>query len=50
MDYMIKPATTFDQQILLLEERGLLIHDKIIAKEVLSRMNYYTYFHCALSN
>lgn len=42
MDYIIKPATTFDAQILLLEERGLLIHDKKIAREVLSRMNYYT--------
>jgi len=37
----LKPATTFEQQINLLESRGLVITDRERAKEVLSRYNYY---------
>ena len=39
----IKLATTYDQQIDLLEKRGLLITDRVKAKDVLSRLNYYTF-------
>ncbi|WP_372997382.1 Abi family protein [Lutispora sp.] len=40
---MIKPATTYEQQIELLEKRGLIITDKSKAKEMLTRLNYYTF-------
>ncbi len=43
MSLSIKPATTYDQQIELLKKRGLLIADKEHAKDVLSRLNYYTF-------
>lgn len=38
----LKPATTFEQQLDLLEDRGLVIADREKAMEVLSRFNYYT--------
>lgn len=43
MSQTIKPATTYDQQIDLLEKRELLITDRVKAKDVLSRLNYYTF-------
>jgi|LSQX01.2.fsa_nt_gb abortive infection bacteriophage resistance protein len=39
----IKPATTYHQQIELLESRGLIILDKDKALDILSRLNYYTF-------
>lgn len=39
----IKPATTYEQQIELLEKRGLIISDKVKARELLSHLNYYTF-------
>ncbi len=38
---MAKQATTIEQQMLLLESRGLTIHDKAKAKEILSDIGYY---------
>jgi abortive infection bacteriophage resistance protein len=37
----IKPPLTFDEQILLLSERGLLITDMVEAHETLRTINYY---------
>src|SRR5690554_1711946 len=38
-----KPATTYKQQIELLEKRGLIISDKEKALDILSCLNYYTF-------
>lgn len=43
MGQNVKPATTYDQQIEILGKRGLIITDKIKAREILSRLNYYTF-------
>lgn len=37
-----KPATTYEQQIQLLEKRSLIIADKEKALNILSCLNYYT--------
>lgn len=44
MSYNInhKPATTYDQQIELLEKRGLIISNKEKTLDTLSSLNYYT--------
>ena len=36
-----KPVLTIDQQINLLESRGLHIEDRAVAYKVLSNVNYY---------
>ena len=38
-----KPPTTFAQQISLLEQRGLVIDDKVKAQFYLSQLNYYRF-------
>lgn len=38
----LKPAKTFEEQLTLLESRGLVITDRTKSIEVLSRFNYYT--------
>ncbi len=38
----IKPATTFEEQVKIMNSRGLLIEDEEFAISILSRMNYYT--------
>lgn len=37
----LKPALTLDQQIALLKERGLVIDDDRVAKEILAQLSYY---------
>ena len=39
----LKPATTFEEQVKLLEQRGLIIADKEFALDVLSKVNYYRF-------
>ena len=39
----VKPATTFDEQIELLQKRGLIISNKPKPREILSCLNYYTF-------
>ena len=39
----LKPATTFKEQVELLEQRGLIITDKDFALDVLSKVNYYRF-------
>ena len=41
MDRELKPFKTIDEQIELLENRNLIIPDKKMARELLSRLNYY---------
>jgi len=38
-----KPATTFEEQVDLLESRGVIIHDKDTATHYLSHINYYRF-------
>ena len=38
-----KPHKTFDEQIDLLEKRGLIVNDKQVAKNVLASVNYYRF-------
>ena len=37
----IKPFKTIEEQIAILEDRGLIIEDKEYAKKSLSNLNYY---------
>ncbi|MDY2737403.1 hypothetical protein [Intestinibacter sp.] len=39
----LKKPKTFDEQIELLESRGLLIEDKIKTKFILQNINYYRF-------
>ncbi len=36
-----KPALTFEQQLRLLEDRGLIVHDESLALTCLTNINYY---------
>ena len=38
-----KPFKSYDEQIALLRERGLIITDDVYARDVLKRMNYYRF-------
>lgn len=38
---MLKPPTTFDEQIEILKSRGLVVEDNAFAHDVLSKVNYY---------
>ena len=38
---MIKPSTTFSEQLTILENRNLIIDDKDAAQVVLKKINYY---------
>lgn len=38
-----KPFLSFDDQVSLLESRGLIINDRVFAKSVLQRINYYRF-------
>lgn len=40
---MLKPATTYSDQISLLESRGLIIQDREKALDIISWINYYTF-------
>ena len=47
-DMQLKPPLSFSEQVKLLESRELIVEDKSIAEEFLSRHNYYllnAYFH-----
>ncbi|MDR2519937.1 MAG: Abi family protein [Eubacteriaceae bacterium] len=37
----VKPATTYEEQVALLQSRGCIVEDKVRAIDVLSRVNYY---------
>lgn len=37
----IKPATTFDEQLKKIQERGCLVGDEVWAKGILNQINYY---------
>ena len=39
----LKPATTFDEQLDLLEKRNCFISDPVFCKQVLQRINYYRF-------
>lgn len=39
----LKPPTKFREQIEILEQRGLIISDRDLALETLSRLNYYIF-------
>jgi abortive infection bacteriophage resistance protein len=39
----VKPATTYEQQIEKLRERGCYIRDERIAERILSQLNYYRF-------
>ena len=41
MSQDIKPFKTIEEQIVILESRGLIIEDKELAKKALSNLNYY---------
>lgn len=42
----LKKPLTYDEQIIKLENHGLIITDKIFAKKVLSTLNYYRILFC----
>lgn len=39
----IKPATTYEEQVMKMKERGLVIRDEYLAIQVLRRVNYYRF-------
>lgn len=41
MTQEVKPFKTIDEQIAILENRGLIIDDEEVAKKFLSNLNYY---------
>ncbi|MDF2922473.1 MAG: amino protease [Paenibacillaceae bacterium] len=45
----LKPPTTFEEQILLLESRGIVVSDRAKAIKILSTLNYYRFSAYALT-